>query len=84
MASKLMRVVATALLLVGSTMSLVYAQGTRDPSTPVPPFVTYQQSLPSNTTPPTPNVYSNIYGPSVGAVAGVPRFRRAYPVRRNR
>jgi hypothetical protein len=76
-----LRWIVTALALFGCE-SVAFGQGTRDPSNPIPPFVTYQQ-LPSNTTPPTPNVYSNIYGPSVGAVGRVPRLRRADPVRRN-
>jgi hypothetical protein len=76
-----MRWVVMALAVFGCA-PLASAQGTKDPSNPIPPFSTFQQPLPSNTTAPTPNVYGNYYGPSVGGVRGVPRFRRAYPVRR--
>ena len=47
-----LRWIVTALALVGSaSVVLVLGQGTKDPSNPIPPYQTYQQPLPSNTTP---------------------------------
>jgi hypothetical protein len=57
-----LRWIVTALALVGSA-SVVLVQGTKDPSNPIPPYQTCQQPLPSNTTPPTWNVYRYYNGP---------------------
>jgi hypothetical protein len=77
-----LRWIVTA-LAVFSCASVALAQGTKDPSNPIPPYVTYQQPLPSNTTPPTPNVYRYNYGYGPYYYGTVPRFRRAQPALRH-
>jgi hypothetical protein len=70
---------ATVLVLAGGSMSFALAQGTKDPSNPIVPYPTNPQPPPSNTTPPTPNIYRYHYVPYN---RGVLRLRRLHPVRR--